>query len=108
MAVEMRAVIEGKTYNTETSKLIGHYWNGLGGGDFGALSESLWKTRKGAYYTAGEGGAMTGYSRSCGDNSWTGGSAIHPISVGEALDWAERHLEPEEIEAEFASLLEEA
>ena len=106
MAVEMRAVIEGKTYNPATASLLGNFSNDEGG--FGSLSESLWKTRKGAYFVAGEGGPMTSYSRSCGDNSWTGGSAIHPISVGEALNWAERHLEPEEIEAEFASLLQEA
>lgn len=138
MAVEsyipMRAVIEGKIYNTATSKLIGGYsrpgsedsvWkdNSYIGG--GAVSESLWKTRKGAYYTARNTSHRedSGYStleQMAEDGSATRSQSesdlyyipksIQPISAEEALNWAEQHMKPQEIEAEFADtgLLEEA
>lgn len=72
----MKAIIEGRKYNTETATKLGNYrWGAYG--DFNHIDESLYRTKKGRYFLAGEGGAMTHYSRSCGDNSWCGGEKNH-------------------------------
>ena len=97
----MRKIIDGRTYNTETSKEIGVWSNGCSRRDFGFCREALYKNTKGAYFIYGEGGPMSKYSKSAGQNSWTGGEDITPLSVEEARKWAEEHLEPEEYEAEF-------
>lgn len=83
---------------------------GSGGnqGSFSYYSEELYKTKKGNYFLAGEGGPMTHYARSTGQNSWTGGSHITPLTEEEAFDWAEGHLSASEVEDLFPELLEEA
>ena len=87
----MKRVINGKVYNTNTAEELHSYWNHRGAGDFQYLSEDLYKTKKGNFFLAGEGGAMTKYSQSCGENSVCGGSGIHPLDPDEALEWAENH-----------------
>ena len=104
----MKAVIQGKIYDTEKSTEIGNYWNGCGTNDFNHLSEALYKTDKGAYFLAGEGGANTRYGRSVGQNTWTGDSKIIPLDNAEALQWAEIHLDGDIIESEFSEMLSEA
>lgn len=91
----MKQIINGKTYNTETATLLGEYWNGCSRSDFGFLSEDLYRTQKGAYFIAGEGGAMTKYCRSCGNNSFCGGERITPITEAEAKEWMEEHCSAE-------------
>ena len=96
----MRKVIEGRTYNTGTSKCIGEHWNGYGTNDFKHCSERLYKNTKGAYFLHGQGGAMSSYATSHG-NSWGWGEQIIPMTIDEAREWAEEHLEADEYEAEF-------
>lgn len=103
----MKKVIGGKVYNTETATLIGEWSYGYPN-DFNYVSEGLYKTPKGAYFMAGEGGANTAYSRPCGQNCWTGSEDIVPMTRQEAFEWAQRYLEPKEFEEEFADLIEEA
>ena len=62
----MKQIINGKTYNTETATELGHYWNGLSDSDFRHISESLYRTKNGRYFLAGEGGPMTRYSHPVG------------------------------------------
>ena len=96
----MKAIIEGRTYNTETATELGNYrWGAYG--DFNHIDESLYRTKKGRYFLAGEGGAMTHYCRPCGDNSWCGGEKIIPIEEYEAREWMERHCDVEEYIAAF-------
>lgn len=97
----MRKVINGRTYNTETSKVIGGWDNGRSYNDFECCEETLYKNTKGAYFLYGEGGPMSKYAKSAGQNSWTGGSAITPMTASEAQEWAEEHLTADEYEAEF-------
>lgn len=105
----MKQIIDGKVYNTETAELIGEwYTGGIGQGDFNYMAEDLYKTKSGAYFLAGEGGAMTRYSRSAGNNTTTGGSAIIPLTAEEALRWAERRLDADTIEKEFTGMLQQA
>ena len=86
----MKQVIDGKTYNTETATEIHNHNNGLGKGDFRYLDESLYKTPKGRFFLAGEGGAMTRYAKSYGNTS-TGGSGIQAVDHDLALMWCEEH-----------------
>lgn len=90
----MKKIIDGKIYNTETAEKIGFYCNGESG--FGRFEETLYKTKKGRYFTHGEGGPMTHYAKSCGQNSWTGSEDIFALSESEAREWAEKHLSSEE------------
>ena len=96
----MRKVINGRTYNTATSKCIGSWDNGHNTNDFNYCSEDLYKNTKGAYFLDGEGGAMSKYATHSGDSSGDGEELI-PMTADEAEEWAEKHLDGEECEAEF-------
>jgi len=96
----MKRIIDGKTYNTETATLIGTYGNGLSRSDFGFLDKGLYLTKKGRFFLAGEGGAMTEYSESYGGMS-SEGEGITVLSEAEALTWAERHADIDMIEKHF-------
>lgn len=92
----MKKVIDGKLYNTETAKCLGEWGNNLGGNDLNFLRESLYLTKSGAYFLHGEGGANTRYSVTVGNNSWSGGETIKPMSPVSAREWAEEHLTADE------------
>ena len=96
----MRKVINGRTYNTATSKCIGEWSNGHNTNDFNYCSEDLYKNTKGAYFLVGEGGPMSKYAVSHGNDA-SGSAELIPMTVTEAQEWAEEHLTIEEYEAEF-------
>ena len=87
----MKRVIDGKVYNTETAECIGDWSNGCNGGDFDQCSESLYKTKKGQFFTVGSGGARSKYSRSYGADSVGGGEGMELLSEEDALAWCEDH-----------------
>lgn len=103
----MRKVIDKKVYDTKTAELLAEYDNGLSTSDFRNLSESLYKTKKGAYFLEGEGGARTKYAKADGDYI-SGSSKITPLTKEEALGWCEQYAKTSVIEKEFNDLLEEA
>lgn len=90
--MKMKQIINGKMYNTETAEFIGGYENDYYRNDFNWCYQELYRTKKGAFFIAGEGNANTIFSRRCGDNSWCGGEGIIPISEDEAREFAEKHL----------------
>lgn len=93
----MKKIINGKTYNTETAKLIGEWsTSGICTGDFRYCEEGLYLSRKGQYFLAGSGGALTQYGVSCGNNCTAGSSNIKLLSKEEAREWAEYHLSADE------------
>jgi len=104
----MKKIIEGKLYDTETAELVGSYDSGGSCRDFQHFEESLYKTPKGSYFVAGSGGPMTGYSRAVGQNEWTGGEDIRALSRSEAFEWAESHLDADEVQEEFTDLVTQA
>lgn len=91
----MKKIINGKLYDTDTARCLGsdgsndfrdfHYWH-----------EELYLKRTGEYFLFGEGGPMSRYSRSTGNNSWTGGEAIIPLTAAAAREWAEKHLDADD------------
>ena len=103
----MKKIINGKRYDTETATKVGDWENMADIRDFHYESETLYRKRGGEYFLHGEGGAMTRYSESYGNNSWGYGERIMPLSHEEARQWAEEHLEADEYEAEFGEAPED-
>ena len=96
----MKKVINGALYDTETAKLLGEnsYSNPR---DFAHWRESLYRTKSGKYFLHGEGGAMTKYAVSVGQNEWSGGEKIIPLDLDSAQKWAEEHLDGDDYLAAF-------
>lgn len=103
----MLKIIDGKRYNTETATEIAYYWNGLSDNDFRNVSETLYITKKGAYFLQGEGGPMSKYAVSNG-NSTSGSSNIILLNKQEAFEWCEKYADAEAIETHFADMIEDA
>lgn len=92
----MKQIINGKMYNTETATEVASWWNGYSRRDFKFCEETLYLKRTGEFFLYGEGGAMSKYSESCGQNCWVGGSQIIPLTIDKAKQWAEKHLDADE------------
>ena len=103
----MKKIIAGAKYDTDTAKELGYSSNNCSQSDFNWYSETLYRTKSGRYFLAGEGGARSRYARSCGNNSWTGGSGIEPMSREAAQKWAEEHLDSDKYEAIFGEVTED-
>lgn len=103
----MKKVINGAMYDTNTAKKLGEWTNGERYGDFSYMAESLYRTKAGRYFIYGTGGANSKYAVSAGNNSWSGGSRIEPISREVAMKWAEEHLDGDEYEEIFGEVSEE-
>jgi hypothetical protein len=97
----MKAIINGKRYDTETAELVGDGCSDAGRGDFNYWSARLYKTKKGTFFLAGEGGARSLFAKPCGNNGSQGGSGIVPMDDEAARDWAERHLDAAVVETFF-------
>ncbi len=106
----MKSIIDGKRYDTEKAVLVGSAGSGGSSTDFSHWWAELYRTpRSGRFFLAGAGGPMTRWVRrvDCG-NSRTGGDGIFEMTDAEALEWAEQHLETDEIEEHFAFQIEDA
>ena len=107
----MKAIINGRRYDTETAVLLGKGGShgSVSVNDFRYWSAGLYRSpRAGLYFLAGEGGPMTRFSRSTGQNSWQGGEKIIPLTPEEALEWAEQFLTTREVEEHFGPTIEDA
>ena len=84
----MKKIIKGKVYNTDTATRIcgNRYGNRR---DFRFCEESLYVTKKGAYFLYGEGGPLSKYRTTVGQNEWAAGEDITPMTKEEAMEWAE-------------------
>lgn len=96
----MRKVIKGKLYDTVKATAIVNWSYGYVN-DFNHVSETLFRKRTGEYFLHGRGGAMSRYAQSCGQNQWSGGEAIVPMTYEEARAWMEEHATAENYEREF-------
>lgn len=112
----MKAIINGVRFDTEKAILIKETDN-LGNGcdstrDFKYWSAGLYKTpRSGRYFLAGEGGPMSVFCHSVGQNSWSGGDKIIPFeSEWAAFEWAQENLRwwPDVIQQHFGHMIEDA
>lgn len=96
----MKKIIDGKKYDTETAKEVGHWWNGLGGNDFSHISETLYRKRTGEYFLHGQGGPQTRYAEQVG-RMYCDGEAILPLTYDEACEWAEQRMDADAYIAAF-------
>ena len=83
----MKAIINGKRYDTETATEVAHYENSYYANDFHHYEEALYLTRAGNWFLAGHGGGLSKYARSVGSTGSCDGSAIIPMSTAEAREW---------------------
>ena len=105
----MRAIINGKRYDTETATLVGESGGGNGKRDFKWWEGGLYKTpRSGQFFLAGEGGPMTRFHSRTVDGMYGYGSKIIPLTDEEALEWAEQELDEDAIEEHFSDKIEDA
>lgn len=97
----MVQIIRGKVYNTNTAKELGWYFYGRSYRDLDYVEEKLYRKRTGEFFLYGSGGPVSKYAVSAGQNSWSGGSRIIPLSTQEARDWAGKNLSVQDFEAIF-------
>lgn len=86
----MKRVINARLFDTDEAEVIGEFSYG-NSGDFHAWEESLYRTKRGAYFIAGSGGARSKYGRQISQNTWSGGDGMETLSAADALSWCERH-----------------
>jgi hypothetical protein len=104
----MKAIIDGKRYDTETAECVASWSNGLGPRDFKHCDEGLYRTKAGSWFLRGSGGPLSSWSKPYGNNGSQGGEGIRPLGADEALEWLERHGENDAIEEHFADKVQDA
>lgn len=87
---KMNQIIDGILYDTEKAEEICEYWNYLPTTDFRNMRETLFITKKGNWFIAATGGAMTKYRKQFG-NMTSGSSEIIPISEERAKKFIEKY-----------------
>jgi hypothetical protein len=106
--IEVKRIINRKTYDTATATCVARWSNGSSTRDFQWCAEELYVTKNGAYFLHGEGGPMSAYSRSAGLNSWTRGEDIVPLTREQTINWLERTENTGVLETEFPDAIEQA
>ena len=97
----MKKIIQGKLYNTDTARKLAHWESDLTYNDLKWSQEDLYRTKSGAYFIHGQGGAMSRYAQPAVGGGWGSGELIWPIPLDEAQDWAEERLAADEYQDIF-------
>lgn len=89
----MQRTIRGKIYDTDTAEKICDVSanHGLGYYDFAYDKTHLYRTAKGNWFIAGEGGPMSQWKEVIRPGQVTNGEGIVPVSPDEAWRLLERH-----------------
>lgn len=103
----MIRIIDGKRYNTDKADVVAGRSTGYSG-DFDRVHERLYRTKKGNWFLAGEGGARSRYAQRIDANSSSGGEGLFPLHPESARAWLESNGETAAIEKYFESDLEDA
>jgi hypothetical protein len=105
----MKAIIDGKRYDTETALCVCDVSpNGFYRGDFRYEDTHIYRTRRGAWFLAGNGGPLSRWARSVGLNGSCSGSGIQPLDADEARAMLEQHALPEVVESHFGTQIVDA
>lgn len=96
----MKKIINGKRYDTNTAQKMGAFYH-LDRRDFHYFWETLYRKTTGEYFLYGEGGPASKYAETVGQNEWSGGEKIMPLTVEAAQKWAEEHLTADQYEDIF-------
>jgi hypothetical protein len=108
MTYDMKAIIDGKRYDTDTATQVAENSARFPCSDFAWYEESLYRTKRGAWFLAGRGGPSSHYARPVDRSSRSGGEAIRPLTDLEAREWCERTGNTEAIEQHMAEMVEDA
>ena len=93
----MKAVIDNRTYNTETATELGTWRSGRDFTKFYYEEATLYRSRRGNYFLAWN--RMPPHRR----------AEIEPLTREQASRWAQEHsIDADVIEAEFRDLIEQA
>lgn len=103
----MEKIINGKVYDTATAREVAYGYSTYPRGDLHFWEETLYLKKTGEFFLHGEGGPMTKYAVATGDNSWSGGQKIIPLTYQAAKEWAEKHLDGNDYEAIFGEVVED-
>jgi hypothetical protein len=85
----MKRIIEGKLYNTETAEKLCELSCTYNRGDFGWHCTHLYRTRKSAFFLAGEGNARSMWAHHFSNGSGSG-DGIRVIDADEAKSIMEK------------------
>ena len=85
----MKGKVDGKWYNTKTSKLIATYDSGLPRNDLDYIREGLYRAADGTLFFAGESGARMRYARNEETGGKIGGEGIQVTTRYDAKEWIE-------------------
>ena len=97
----MKKIINNNLYDTDTAREMGCWSNMADIRNFHWFHETLYRKRTGEFFLHGEGGPASKYAVSAGQNCWSGGEKIIPLSAASAREWAEEHLDADEYEEIF-------
>ena len=103
----MKAIIDGKRYDTSTAAHIHGWDNSYPKSDFKYRSKILYRTPKGAFFLQHYGGAQTDVAERMG-NVYGPGTKIEPISDNDAFGFLCSHDGVEKAEELFPERIEEA
>src|ERR1700676_3349402 len=101
--IEMRKVIDGKSYNTSTAERVCCVSDGkqyLSDRDFYHEETDLYRTNSGSWFIAGHGGAASRWRTRLGD-SWCAGKGIELLTEAEAKSMLEKFADAEVFEKYF-------
>ncbi len=105
----MKMIIDGNRYDTKAAEELASWWNGLGSNDFHHCAETLYRTKSGAFFLHGFGGALSKYGESTeGGRSQCSGSQIMPLTPDEAFEWLQQHNEVNVAERLFPHNIKDA
>lgn len=104
----MRAVIDGKRYDTTGATEVAEFANGWDKGNWHFFEEALYRTVAGSWFLAGSGGPLSKYARSEGVTGRCSGERITPLTEAAAQDWLEEHQELAALEAYFGDHIMDA
>lgn len=103
----MKKIIKGRKYDSDTAQFMGSREFGTPG-DSDYCLESLYRKKTGEFFLLGEGGPQSRYSRSLGQNNWSGGEEIIPLNWDAACEWASDNLDANKYEEIFGPVSEAA
>ncbi len=89
MKLNIQKVIGGKCYDTSDASLIGCIYSGRRRGDFRWLREGLYKSRRGEFFLAGQGGPSSKWV-----NDSVAGGGLKILTEEEAMVWAQQNNVP--------------
>jgi hypothetical protein len=105
----MRAIIDGKRYDTETSEQVCDISpSGLSYSDFSYEDTQLYVTKRGNFFLAGEGNAMSRWSQPHGQRGRRSGSGVQALDREDARRLLEELGKTAAIERHFADQIEDA